>query len=580
MGLAAVVHSDQMTFSASIERNEVFLREQFTYMIELNNASNFPQVHWPKMEAFTVAGRPSQSSNYSIVNGRTSSTKSLAFTLIAMKTGDVKIPSIPFSVDGKNYVTKPIDITVYERGATSKKGTKAINQNHLALRAIPSKTNLIMGESVVVDYVIETTKDIRSPFLESEPKPTGFLYEQRDDKDMGVWRNEIRDGIRIKKATIMRMVYTPTQGGALTLDPLEIGLQVLTQQQTRRSNSLFNNSLFSNNWRRMTLSSDKLVFHVINPPEPRPDSFEGAVGEFAIRHTISTQSIAKGESISYKIRISGSGNFKQFQFPELKLDPNKFDVFEPEKKDAFQFVKDTYTGYREYVWLIVPRKEGELTIPQLYWSFINARTEQYVTKKIPAAKIIVTAKDDSTALYSAGYRREEIQKLNDDIRFIQSSTHFWHKKGHAIYVSIPYLSLWIIGLIGIFGSFGAKRYRMHIDANPISRRKKQTYSKAKSLLNKINKNEDYDIQTSKIHSILLDYLGDIFNVSSQSLEFDAMIQIAVERKMPENNIQLVSDFIRTLNAGRFAPNGFSGDVSKLYDETYAILDMLEKGKIS
>ena len=84
------------------------------------------------------------------------------------------------------------------------------------------------------------------------------------------------------------------------------------------------------------------------------------------------------ESLQAKVEVSGKGNLKLFQLPQLQV-PSALEVYEPEYEEN---VRTTISGLQGKVsnnYTVVPEFRGKYPIPRVVFSYFNPRTKSYVT---------------------------------------------------------------------------------------------------------------------------------------------------------------------------------------------------------
>ena len=152
--------------SAYVDRSEISIDEVITLTVEVEGASDFPDIPQPDSPDFFVVSGPSHSSNIQIVNGEISASKSSKWRLAPSKSGKLEIKPIQVRYKRKVYKTKPINITVSDRASTPKKRAPQSSVKKRAqvspktgglklfLKGLPSKTTVYRGEEVDVDFYL------------------------------------------------------------------------------------------------------------------------------------------------------------------------------------------------------------------------------------------------------------------------------------------------------------------------------------------------------------------------------------------------------------------------------------------
>ena len=109
------------TVKVDVDRRKINEGDSVTLTVTATNINDDPDVNLPKMEDFKVVSGPNQSSstNVQFVNGQMtkSSTVTLTWTLIPLKTGQVIIPVIK-NIELASFmvgaITPPITTPVFE----------------------------------------------------------------------------------------------------------------------------------------------------------------------------------------------------------------------------------------------------------------------------------------------------------------------------------------------------------------------------------------------------------------------------------------------------------------------------------
>jgi len=115
------------TVDVTVDRSRINEGDSNTLTVTAKNVQNDPDVSLPTMQDFNIVSGPNQSSstNVQFMNGKMtkSSTVTLTWTLIPIRTGQIIIPAIKIQVGKTSFVSSPISITVSKRG-NSQLGTE------------------------------------------------------------------------------------------------------------------------------------------------------------------------------------------------------------------------------------------------------------------------------------------------------------------------------------------------------------------------------------------------------------------------------------------------------------------------
>jgi hypothetical protein len=110
----------QVQVQAQVDRSSpIYAGSRFAYNIVVADGSQPENIDLAPLKNYRPS-TPSTQSRTSVVNGRASSYQILTYQLLAPSNGEHTIPSVTVTVDGKNYQTNPLEISVVEPGTTQK----------------------------------------------------------------------------------------------------------------------------------------------------------------------------------------------------------------------------------------------------------------------------------------------------------------------------------------------------------------------------------------------------------------------------------------------------------------------------
>ena len=134
-------------------------------------------------------------------------------------------------------------------------------------------------------------------------------------------------------------------------------------------------------WNRInkTISAGKRSINVKPlPAEGKPDDFAGAVGDFDFNVSVNKNTLDANESFELTTSISGNGNLKLFELPNVTL-PNSLEVYEPERSEKVRTTRSGMNGSVTEKYTVVPQFKGNYPIRPLTFSYFDPKTETYKT---------------------------------------------------------------------------------------------------------------------------------------------------------------------------------------------------------
>ena len=386
--LPVVIYSQQFNVTAdktTVGENERF-QVYFTFEGgDVNSVSNFRA---PDIAGLKVLGGPNQSTNMQIINGRMSGSVTYSYILQAVNQGVFTIGEAYVDFQGKRYNTNPIKIQVVKSGTPTPQGSKTggISDEELAknvfILATTDKKNVFLGEQVTVEFKLYTKTNISNPTASKAPTYNGFWVEKLNFDNERNWRIEMYQGERYRVATLDKVALFPSKSGKLEITPYELDVPVIIQRRNRSRDlfdDFFNDSFFGRSQTiNFSAKSNGITINVKQLPEAdKPESFNGAVGNFRFNSSIDKNEVEVNEPVTLKINISGAGNISLLELPKPEL-PAGFEVYDPKTSENVSR-NNRITGTKNIEYLIVPRLPGEKFIPSFEFSYFDPQTKKYHT---------------------------------------------------------------------------------------------------------------------------------------------------------------------------------------------------------
>ena len=104
-----------------------------------------------------------------------------------------------------------------------------------------------------------------------------------------------------------------------------------------------------------------------------PANFSGGEGEFTISSSISTKELKTNDAVTIKLVISGTGNLKLVNTPEVAF-PKDFEVYDPKIDNKFTLTREGLSGNKVIEYLAIPRHAGNFTIPPVEFSYFDLKS--------------------------------------------------------------------------------------------------------------------------------------------------------------------------------------------------------------
>ncbi len=586
------------SFIASVNNTTVGLNEAFEVAFEFhgNDLNSIRSFKEPDFKGFKVLSGPNQSTSMQIINGAVSASITYSYYVSATSLGSYTIGSASIDFKGKKYSTEPLKINVVkgsgsqtqqqQKQGEQKVDTKNIGEN-VFIRAFADRQKVYKGEQVTVTYKLYTRLNISSPQISKLPQYQGFWSEELESINRIMFTTEVVDGKKFNVAVLKRAALFPTQTGQLSVTPFELTIPVSIPKPRKRGDifdEFFNDPFFNQSqtvdYRAV---SNTLKINVVPlPSENVPASFNGAVGNFNFDAKIENGKIKSNEPFTLRLSISGTGNISLLEIPELTF-PAGFEKYEP--KTSEQIAKSgRISGQKIIEYLIVPRVEGKKEISPVEFSYFNPSTGKYVTLLSQAFSLNVEKGEGNYDGNLAGFSKEDVKMLGEDIRYIKTSGISLQKRGEYAYEKVWFWAMTLAPLIAFVGLVGWKKREDRLSGNVQLMKYQRAEKIARNRLKTAKKSLDANNQEmfySDISQALFGYLEDKLRISKSEFSVEKAISLLQIRNINDQLVNDVKASIEKCEFARFAPRaGESASMNEMYNEATRIIVELENQLIT
>ena len=394
-----------VTFTASAP-DVVVSGDQFrlTYTVNTHKVRDFRA---PNIKGFDVLMGPSRSqqSSTQIINGNVTSTSSITFTYILMadKEGTYTIPGATIVADGQNKTSNSVQIKVLppdqtngvgggnnSGGRTSSRsqvaGSKITNQD-LFITATASKTTVYEQEAILLTYKVYTLVNLRQLYGKM-PDLKNFHTQEVELPQQKTFSLEHYNGRNYNTTVWSQYVLFPQQSGKMEIPSITFEGVIAQQVASDDPFDAFFNGGSNYVEVKKNIVTPKLTINVKALPDGKPANFSGGVGEFTISSSISTKELKTNDAVTIKLVISGTGNLKLVNTPEVAF-PKDFEVYDPKIDNKFTLTREGLSGNKVIEYLAIPRHAGNFTIPPVEFSYFDLKSNSYKTIKTEAYNLKV-----------------------------------------------------------------------------------------------------------------------------------------------------------------------------------------------
>ena len=595
--------ADAVEFKASTPA-QVIMGKPFQLTYSVNQRAK--DLRAPEFVDFDYIAGPytSQSSSTSFVNGkRTSSfTLTYTYTLMPNKEGVFTLPPATIKVDGEQYTSNGVRITVLPpdepthagaarqqsgnvSASTQQREAANVNAENIFMRTLASKTKVHEQEVILLTYklyfagvdVAQFTNNTRLPEFK------GFL---KQELEIGEIQTELEhyNGRNYQTAVIYRTLLFPQRSGDIVIDPAQFEA-VLRVQNRAQVRSIFDDFFNSYTTVAKPLTAPSVTIHVSELPAGKPAGFSGGVGQFAINSRISNTDLQANEAVTLTLTIQGAGNMKLLKTPAVDW-PEGFEVYDPKVTNNFKNTLSGVSGTKTIEYLAIPRAGGTYTIPAVQFAYYDTQSDTYKTLSTPEYTLNIARaanEESSAAVVNNFVQKENIQQFGSDIRYIytndqprfilQASSLTFGSHAFWTWYGAPTL------LAAILFFLFRKQIKENADitrvrykkANKVAQRRLKA---AEKLLKENQKEAFYE----EIERAAWTYLSDRLSIPTAQLNKENIAQILSNKGVSQTVIGELHRVLTTAEFARYAPTSDHA-MQDMYNDTTNIINQLENAKL-
>ncbi len=568
--------SAQVEFTAKVSKKKLGINERLRVDFEMNSeGDNFSP---PSFNNFDVVGGPSQSVSHSWINGKRSFSKVYSYILSPKKRGKFTIQQAEIVIDDETYKTIPITVEVVAAIAKPKNPNDPnyIAQENIHLVAEISNSSPYLNETITIIYklYVGPTVNVSNFNPIDNPKFADFWSQNIDIKQLKIEQG-IYKGQDYRFVVLRKSVLLPQKTGKLTIEPLTLDVTVNVPTSRR---DFFGGRQYQSVSQKVAAATRTINVKPL-PNEGKPASFKGAVGDFDFDVTINKKALKAGESLQAKVKVSGKGNLKLFELPELVL-PSSLEVYEPEHSEKVRTNLSGMLGSITDTYTIVPQFKGNYPVSKLEFSYFNPKTEKYITlNSIEHIIEVLTGPTNSgneSISNSTKNEEQNIIKNNTQFRSFQTNLNLEPIDNKQFFKSTLFwclllLPLLVIPFVLIFNK------RKTLIANDIRGNKirkadklaKKFLSEAKKNLN--NKDAFYESLQKSLHN----YLKAKLQIETTELSKEKITELFENNKINTVTTDNFIDLIEACDLARFTPISSSA-MQQDYDKAVQVISEIDK----
>ena len=579
--------ADNITFSANAPE-VVVSGDQFRLSFTINS-QKVRDFRAPSIKGFEVLMGPSRSTQYQNYNGVVTNSITFTYILMAEKEGTYTIPGATIVADGNNYTSNSVEIKVLPPDQSSGSGNSnsarssrnqansgKITDKELFMTATASKTNVYEQEAILLTYKVYTQVNLTA--LDGDiPDLKGFHTQEVELPNQKTYSLEHYNGRNYNTLVWRQLVLFPQQTGKIEIPSVTFEGTV---SQMVASADPFDAFFNGGNYVKITknIVTPKLTINVKELPAGKPANFSGGVGEFTLSSSINTQELKTNDAVTIKLVISGTGNMKLINTPEVGF-PQDFEIYDPKVDNKFNLTRNGLSGNKVIEYLAIPRHAGTYTIPPIEFSYFDLKSQSYKTLKTDAYTLNVAKGEGNSDQVVANFTsKEDLKVLGQDIRYIKTGDTHLTKKDDYFFGSTSYY-LWYIIPLGLFIALLAINRKQAMENANVAkvRTKKANKVATKRMKNagKLLAEKKSEAFYDEVLKALWGYISDKLSMPVSQLSKD---NIEEELQKHQASEELIKEFINNLNEcefARYAPGNQDEKMDKIYSSAIDVISKME-----
>lgn len=464
--------ADDVKVTAAFNPPVVSMGQRTSYVITVEGGSGTPSGVMPTINGVQIGREPSVSnrSSFTNINGRMQGVVSDIYTFPAqaMAEGTYTMPEWTINFDGKPYQVPAAQLQVTPVGEEFK--------NAFFFKLEPSLDKAYVGQTLPLRVKLYWRQDVRLDLSAVPTKQAGEAYTDVDFNFNPQTATEVVNNVTYNTA-YWPFLLTPLKAGK---QPIGFTCEIIVQmpgQGNRRMDPFFDSPFFSRgNVERRALSTGVLELEILNPPEEgKPDSFNGAIGQFTLETKADRLEVEESEPITLTVTVTGAGNLERMGAPYLE-EADGWRIYPPSatfsKTDALG-----YAGSKTFEYILRPESTKPKYLPEMRFSYFDPLSGSY--SELNGQELAVTIKPSKNpvtpVLTAASQRKDNATTAADreaemrPVLLVNSGegelTPLWRRTSFWTAQAAPALGL--LGLC-LLGRFQAKQ-----EANPLLRRNRK-----------------------------------------------------------------------------------------------------------
>jgi hypothetical protein len=585
----------QVRVVAQVDTSEdIYVGQNFRYLIIIDGDNKPGKVDLVPLAPYnpqSIGNQDISQTSMTLINNKVSKKVIkryvMGYSLTINRPGQIKLPSITVTVDGKEHPTNPIQLNILQPSTT----------DELDFDIVFSEQKCYVGQPVImtVKFYASVSVDV-GDFKFNLPAVTSnsFYIEEPEISNPQSKLYHPYPGITTYRSTRMvqykgkdfllfsfNLVLIPKHSGQIDIGTSSVLAALAVEPARRRDPFLEGFSIFGpqKKYKLFAANSKPLKLTVLPLPEQdKPEGFYGLVGRYTIDASATPTKVNVGDPITLTIKIGGSRYLKPVQWPELEQVTDLARNFKIPSQKASPTMQD---GMKVFTQTIRANNDKINQIPSIGLAFFDVDKGEYVVAKtnpipldVAPTKILTNADLEGIDPTYFNRKVEAIKKgisANYEGPDVLTNQNF---SPLAAIVSPGYIVVWSVPFLALVTSSLVKLFTHRSPEKLAQKQKRQAASKAVKQLKKIS-SLNPDKQQELIVSTMKQFIGERFEKVAGSLTADDCYQIINSVADDQQIADKYRNIITQCEASRYASMEATID-STLISEVIDLIKAIEK----
>ncbi len=542
------------TFTTSLDRDTIDLGERATLDLTFEGGGPQGTPALPNIPGLNLA-YVGPSSQFSFVNGQTSSTITHHFSVTPQRPGVYTIPTLSVEIDGTVYNSQPLKLTVSQPNTPSQADMNSGSEVAFAKVVMPTADHLYVGQATSAELQIWLRDDVQNfGNLQMTGLPAdGFNVGKLTERP----RHRTQAGNRVYTIIPIAIPLTAIKSGTLTLGPLTAQMVIVLPGRSGQGGDPFFRQFFNTGeQKQITLTTDTNSIEALRLPANPPAGFTGAIGRFKMTVTEGPTNVAAGDPITLRVRLEGQGALDTISLPDFS-NWNGFKSYPATSKTEYSD-QQAQAGVKTFEQIVTPQNPEVKELPAFSLSYFDPELRAYQTLNQPALPISVRSAGAAPvpSIVASKPAGAENTAAQSDVLPIKQGLGALVATRAPLLVQPGFLALQCVPVLAFLSALIWRRRVENLANNPRLRRQRavaQLVQAGLLDLRKLAAENNSEQFFATLFRLLQEQLGERLDCPATAITESVVDDRLSALKLPASVLTGLRDLFQLCNQARYAP---------------------------